>query len=149
MKCAIMTSGLKIFEIAHNVMACGLYDVHLKNHLHHSSHLNWTEWTEASEFTAALQMRWDERCEHGFRSSHCRLCIESYIMLPVSLLCCGWLQKLFSSVSMWCVQGHANMDVQNVNLQTALHLAVERQHTQIVRVCVQTSRLSTIVQMSS
>jgi len=28
------------------------------------------------------------------------------------------------------------MDVQNVNLQTALHLAVERQHTQIVRVCV-------------
>jgi len=30
------------------------------------------------------------------------------------------------------------MDVQNVNLQTALHLAVERQHTQIVRVCIQT-----------
>jgi len=30
------------------------------------------------------------------------------------------------------------MDVQNVNLQTALHLAVERQHTQIVRVCMQT-----------
>lgn len=26
------------------------------------------------------------------------------------------------------------MDVQNVNMQTALHLAVERQHTQIVRV---------------
>jgi hypothetical protein len=26
------------------------------------------------------------------------------------------------------------MDLQNVNLQTALHLAVERQHTQIVRV---------------
>ena len=34
-------------------------------------------------------------------------------------------------------KGHANMDVQNVNMQTALHLAVERQHTQIVRVsCV-------------
>ena len=31
-------------------------------------------------------------------------------------------------------QGKANMDIQNVNLQTALHLAVERQHTQIVRV---------------
>lgn len=31
-------------------------------------------------------------------------------------------------------QGHANKDLQNVNLQTALHLAVERQHTQIVRV---------------
>jgi len=30
------------------------------------------------------------------------------------------------------------MDVQNVNLQTALHLAVERQHTQIVRVCIHT-----------
>ena len=27
--------------------------------------------------------------------------------------------------------GRANMDLQNVNLQTALHLAVERQHTQI------------------
>ena len=31
-------------------------------------------------------------------------------------------------------QGKANMDLQNVNLQTPLHLAVERQHTQIVRV---------------
>jgi E3 ubiquitin-protein ligase mind-bomb len=29
--------------------------------------------------------------------------------------------------------GRANMDLQNVNLQTALHLAVERQHTSIVR----------------
>jgi len=31
-------------------------------------------------------------------------------------------------------QGHANLDIQNVNQQTPLHLAVERQHTQIVRV---------------
>ena len=31
--------------------------------------------------------------------------------------------------------GKANMDLQNVNMQTPLHLAVERQHTQIVRVC--------------
>ena len=31
-------------------------------------------------------------------------------------------------------QGRARLDLQNVNLQTALHLAVERQHTQIVRV---------------
>lgn len=31
-------------------------------------------------------------------------------------------------------QGKADMNLQNVNLQTALHLAVERQHTQIVRV---------------
>lgn len=30
--------------------------------------------------------------------------------------------------------GKANLDLQNVNLQTPLHLAVERQHTQIVRV---------------
>lgn len=30
--------------------------------------------------------------------------------------------------------GRARLDIQNVNLQTALHLAVERQHTQIVRV---------------
>ena len=29
--------------------------------------------------------------------------------------------------------GRANMNLQNVNLQTPLHLAVERQHTQIVR----------------
>lgn len=33
-------------------------------------------------------------------------------------------------------QGRANMDLQNVNLQTPLHLAVERHHTQIVRVCI-------------
>ena len=32
--------------------------------------------------------------------------------------------------------GRANLDLQNVNLQTALHLAVERQHTQIVRLLV-------------
>lgn len=31
-------------------------------------------------------------------------------------------------------KGNANLDIQNVNQQTALHLAVERQHTQIVRV---------------
>lgn len=31
-------------------------------------------------------------------------------------------------------QGKASLDPQNVNLQTPLHLAVERQHTQIVRV---------------
>jgi E3 ubiquitin-protein ligase mind-bomb len=29
--------------------------------------------------------------------------------------------------------GRAAMDLQNVNQQTALHLAVERQHTNIVR----------------
>lgn len=29
--------------------------------------------------------------------------------------------------------GGANVNVQNINLQTPLHLAVERQHTQIVR----------------
>lgn len=34
-------------------------------------------------------------------------------------------------------QGRANLDLQNVNLQTPLHLAVERQHTQIVRVTTQ------------
>lgn len=36
------------------------------------------------------------------------------------------------------LNGKANMDLQNVNLQTALHLAVERQHTQIVRVSADT-----------
>lgn len=34
------------------------------------------------------------------------------------------------------LQGNANLDIQNVNQQTALHLAVERQHTQIVRVSI-------------
>ncbi|XP_014677222.1 PREDICTED: E3 ubiquitin-protein ligase MIB1-like isoform X2 [Priapulus caudatus] len=33
-------------------------------------------------------------------------------------------------------QGKANLDLQNCNLQTPLHLAVERQHTQIVRLLV-------------
>lgn len=33
-------------------------------------------------------------------------------------------------------QAKANKDIQNTNLQTPLHLAVERQHTQIVRVSV-------------
>uniref|UniRef100_A0A087XXV1 RING-type E3 ubiquitin transferase n=1 Tax=Poecilia formosa TaxID=48698 RepID=A0A087XXV1_POEFO len=33
-------------------------------------------------------------------------------------------------------QGNASLDIQNVNQQTALHLAVERQHTQIVRLLV-------------
>ncbi|CAG9763780.1 unnamed protein product [Ceutorhynchus assimilis] len=34
------------------------------------------------------------------------------------------------------LHGKADMDLQNVNLQTALHLAVERQHRQIVRLLV-------------
>ena len=34
-------------------------------------------------------------------------------------------------------QAKANKDVQNTNLQTPLHLAVERQHTQIVRVSIE------------
>lgn len=38
------------------------------------------------------------------------------------------------------LHGKANMDLQNVNLQTALHLAVERQHTQIVRVSIKTAQ---------
>lgn len=33
-------------------------------------------------------------------------------------------------------QGKASLDLQNVNLQTPIHLAVERQHTQIVRLLV-------------
>ena len=33
-------------------------------------------------------------------------------------------------------EGKAHLDLQNINLQTALHLAVERQHGQIVRVRV-------------
>lgn len=39
-------------------------------------------------------------------------------------------------------QGSASLDIQNVNQQTALHLAVERQHTQIVRVSGPSSFLS-------
>lgn len=37
--------------------------------------------------------------------------------------------------------GKADLDLQNVNLQTALHLAVERQHTQIVRVRISFLRI--------
>lgn len=37
-------------------------------------------------------------------------------------------------------EGKASLDPQNVNLQTPLHLAVERQHTQIVRVSIITTR---------
>lgn len=40
-------------------------------------------------------------------------------------------------------QGKADMNLQNVNLQTALHLAVERQHTQIVRVKIFPQNIST------
>lgn len=43
--------------------------------------------------------------------------------------------------------GHANMDLQNVNLQTALHLAVERQHTQIVRVNIEFDTLIHLIQI--
>lgn len=39
-------------------------------------------------------------------------------------------------------KGNASLDIQNVNQQTALHLAVERQHTQIVRVSGPSSFLS-------
>lgn len=42
--------------------------------------------------------------------------------------------KLFCFPLVPTTQGNASLDIQNVNQQTALHLAVERQHTQIVRV---------------
>lgn len=42
--------------------------------------------------------------------------------------------KLFCFPLVLTTQGNASLDIQNVNQQTALHLAVERQHTQIVRV---------------
>ncbi len=42
-------------------------------------------------------------------------------------------------------QGNASLDIQNVNQQTALHLAVERQHTQIVRVSGSSSFLSSFL----
>lgn len=44
--------------------------------------------------------------------------------------------------------GKANLDIQNVNLQTALHLAVERQHTQIVRVSIKCSRQKRVLLFS-
>lgn len=49
-------------------------------------------------------------------------------VMPLRLLCVFALLLFFAS------QGNASLDIQNVNQQTALHLAVERQHTQIVRV---------------
>ena len=37
-------------------------------------------------------------------------------------------------VAQLLIKAHAKLDVQNINLQTPLHLAVERQHIQVVRV---------------
>lgn len=45
-------------------------------------------------------------------------------------------------------QGNASLDIQNVNQQTALHLAVERQHTQIVRVSGPPSSFSFVLLLS-
>lgn len=43
---------------------------------------------------------------------------------------------LFSYIHAFVFQGKADINIQNINLQTPLHLAVERQHTQIVRVSI-------------
>lgn len=40
------------------------------------------------------------------------------------------------------LQGHANLDIQNDILQTPLHIAVEKQHSQIVRVSKQRDSVS-------
>lgn len=53
-----------------------------------------------------------------------------------------WSLRLTKRFSFY--QGKANKDVQNSNLQTPLHLAVERQHTQVVRV----SKLLLLIQSS-
>lgn len=37
-------------------------------------------------------------------------------------------------VAQLLIKAHAKLDMQNINLQTPLHLAVERQHIQVVRV---------------
>ena len=46
-------------------------------------------------------------------------------------------------------KGKANMDMQNVNQQTALHLAVERQHTQIVRVSSNVKFMSIVLAVNT
>lgn len=46
------------------------------------------------------------------------------------------LNNHFSVAKLLIHHGKADMDIQNHNLQTALHLAVERQHAQIVRVSI-------------
>lgn len=51
-----------------------------------------------------------------------------YAQMPICLFVCVCSSLVPSS------KGNASLDIQNVNQQTALHLAVERQHTQIVRV---------------
>ena len=51
----------------------------------------------------------------------CLICRHFYILL------------LFQVADLLVKVGNANVNVQNINLQTPLHLAVERQHTQIVR----------------
>ena len=47
-------------------------------------------------------------------------------------------------VTLLLFQGKADINIQNINLQTPLHLAVERQHTQIVRVSVLAGSFSRI-----
>ena len=47
-----------------------------------------------------------------------------------------WFHNNCVTFAIFSRQAKANKDIQNTNLQTPLHLAVERQHTQIVRVSV-------------
>ena len=54
-------------------------------------------------------------------------------------------------VAQLLIQAKANLDIQNVNLQTPLHLAIERQHIQIVRVSARRDscrRVSTFLSFS-
>lgn len=54
--------------------------------------------------------------------------------LLIFILCVCVCVGFFPYSPAFASQGNASLDIQNVNQQTALHLAVERQHTQIVRV---------------
>lgn len=85
----------------------------------------WTSYVFFSLFSAMkillakLPRRWivDEKKDDGYTALHLAA-LNNHVEVAEQLV----------------LNGKANMDLQNVNLQTALHLAVERQHTQIVRV---------------
>ena len=60
---------------------------------------------------------------------HCRVVFN--LNVKKSITNCNHVILLMQVAELLVHVGRANMDLQNVNLQTALHLAVERQHTQI------------------
>nr|XP_023399712.1 E3 ubiquitin-protein ligase MIB1 isoform X1 [Loxodonta africana] len=85
----------------------------------------------------------DEKKDDGYTALHLAALnnhVEVAELLVHQSSCIGLTtgisQQGFPRIAATVREGNANLDIQNVNQQTALHLAVERQHTQIVRLLV-------------